>query len=110
MTSQPRSPVGGTATTCLAAGPPEGLCAQAGEVPHEVDTGAAVEARAGAALVHVCGGRARLSPTPSPQRAVPARPARHVAPVQAAGHMHTAEPLSAWHWPPFAHSLTSHGD
>lgn len=37
---------GPEAITCFAEWSPEGLCAQAGEVPHEVDTGASVQARA----------------------------------------------------------------
>lgn len=95
MTSQPQSPVGGTATTCLAAGPLEGLCAQAAEVPHEVDAGATVEARARATLVHVCGGqsgaecRAQTLPTPPPQPSRPPCPAR-TAPVRPAGYAHAA--------------------
>lgn len=43
------------AVTCLTARSLEGLCAQAGEVPHEVDTRAPVEARAGGTLIHIWG-------------------------------------------------------
>lgn len=45
------------AVTCLAARSLEGLCAQAGEVPHAVNTRAPIEAWAGGTFVHIWGQR-----------------------------------------------------
>lgn len=79
-----------TAITCLTARSLEGFCTQAGEIPHQVDTRASIQAGVRAALVHVCGWqRWELGCTPASDHPAPCPTGTpRTAPPAGQGHAH----------------------